>query len=106
MMINKDLLIIPGDNKIFLVNVNHYKLVREIEVNDSGFISSCCILNNNMLITGDTKTLRQWRLENDNLIPIYKKDNSHEGEIISLLNTGNGQIASGSRDKLIKIWSE
>ncbi len=106
MMINKDLLIIPGDNKLFLVNVNHYKLVREIDVNDSGFISSCCILNNNMLITGDKKALRQWRLENDNLIPIYKKDNSHEGEIISLLNTGNGQIASGSTDKLIKIWSE
>ena len=28
MMISKDLLLVPGDDKIFIVNVNHYKIVR------------------------------------------------------------------------------
>lgn len=54
-MISKDLLLIPRENKLFIVNINHYKLVREINVPDSGFISSCCMLNQTMLITGDYK---------------------------------------------------
>ena len=40
-----------------------------------------------MLITGDySKTLRQWRIEGDNLILVSKKENCHENKIISLLN--------------------
>ena len=105
LMLSKDLLLVPGDNKIFIVNVNHYKLVREINVQDSGFISSGCMLNQNMLITGDhSKSLKQWRIEGDNLILISKKDNVHEKEIICLLNIGNGHIVSGSYDSKIKIW--
>ena len=106
-MISKDLLLIPGENKLFIVNINHYNLVREINVPDSGFISSCCILNQTMLITGDyNKTLRQWRIEGDNLIQIYKKDNSHGSGILSLVNLGNKLIVSGSSDKLIKVWNQ
>ena len=106
-MISKDLLLIPGENKLFIVNINHYKLVREINVPDSGFISSCCMLNQTMLITGDyNKTLRQWRIEGDNLIQIYKKDNSHGDRILSLVTLGNKLIVSGSKDKLIKIWNQ
>ena len=106
-MIIKDLLLIPGENKLFIVNINHYNLVREINVPDSGFISSCCMLNQAMLITGDyNKTLRQWRIEGDNLIQIYKKDNSHGDQILSLVNLGNKLIVSGSSDKLIKVWNQ
>ena len=105
LMLSKDLLLVPGDNKIFIVNVNHYKLVREINVQDSGFISAGCMLNRNMLITGDhSKVLRQWRIEGDNLILISKKDNVHEKEITCLLKIGNGHIVSGSYDSKIKIW--
>ena len=105
LMISNDLLLVPGDDKIFIVNVNHFKMIRQIDIQGSGFISAGCLLNKNMLITGDhSKALRQWRIEGDNLILISKKENCHEDKIISLLNYGDGHIISGSEDKKIKFW--
>ena len=58
-----------------------------------------------MLLTGDeTKIIRQWKIEGDNLILISKKEKTHEHYINVLCNMGNGLIASGSEDKNIKIW--
>ena len=63
------------------------------------------MLNQNMLLTGDqAKIIRQWRIEDDNLILVSKKENAHDDYIYALLNLGNGHIASCSRDKTIKIW--
>ena len=58
-----------------------------------------------MLLTGDySETIRQWKIEGDNLILISKKEKTHDKDINVLLNMGNGFIASGSDDKTIKIW--
>ena len=58
-----------------------------------------------MLLTGDgEKTIRQWKIEGDNLILVSKKENAHDEKINVLLNLGNGFIASGSDDYSIKIW--
>ena len=63
------------------------------------------MLNENIIITGDNKsTIREWKIEGDNLILISKKEKAHNDGILTLLNIGNGYIASGSGDKLIKIW--
>ena len=103
-MMTKDLLIITGKNKISIINVNNYKL-RIINVPEAGCILGVCILNQNMLLTGDDQsTIRQWRIDDDNLILISKKEEAHDDNIIDLLNLGNGHIASGSWDKTIKIW--
>ena len=103
-MMTKDLLLITGENKISIINVNNYKL-RIINVPGAGCIFGVCILNQNMLLTGDAKgIIRQWRIEDDNLILISKKENVHDDLITGLLNLGNGHIASCSFDKTIKIW--
>ena len=103
-MMTKDLLLITGYNKISIINVNNYKL-RIINVPEAGFIYGVCILNQNMLLTGDSKgIIRQWRIEDDNLILISKKEKAHARAITELLYLGNGHIASGSDDKTIKIW--
>lgn len=103
-MISKDLLLITGENKISIINVNNYKL-RIINVPGSGYIRGLCILNQNMLLTGDLQgIIRQWRIEGDNLILISKKEKAHDDAITDLLNLGNGYIASCSDDKTIKIW--
>ena len=103
-MMTKDLLLITGENKISIINVNNYKL-RIINVPGAYCINGVCILNQNMLLTGDqSKMIRQWRIEGDNLILISKKENAHDDTIFSLLNLGNGHIASGSFDEIIKIW--
>ena len=63
------------------------------------------MLNKNMLLTGDQSyTLRQWKIEEDNLILVSKIEKAHDNYINVLLNMGNGFIASGSVDKTIKIW--
>ena len=59
----------------------------------------------NVLLTGDySKTIRQWKIEGDNLILKSQKEKAHEKKINVILNIGNGLIASGSSDKTIKIW--
>ena len=104
-MITKELLVIPGKNKISIINVHEYKLIRIIEVPNSSWIYGICMLNKNMLLTGDrSKVIRQWKIEGDNLILISKKESAHDGDINVLLNLGDGHIASGSDDKTIKIW--
>ena len=104
-MISKDLLFISGQNKISIININYYELIREIEVLNSAWIFGACMLNKNILLTGDGKgIIREWKIEEDNLILISKKENAHKECIFTLLNIGNGHIASGSFDKSIKIW--
>ena len=104
-MINKDLLLIPGQNQLSIININEYKLIRKIEVPNSNWIAGICFLNKNMILTGDySETLRQWKIEGDNLILISKKEKTHDSDINVLLNMGNGFIASASDDSTIRIW--
>ena len=82
--------------------------MKSIDVPNAGDIGSACILNRNrnMILTGDnSKTIRQWKIEGDNLIFISKKENAHDNDIRVLLNMKNGFIASGCCNKnCIKIW--
>jgi len=104
-MILKDLLFISECNKILIININYYELIREIEIPYSSWISGSCMLDKNLLFTGDGKgIIREWKIEEDNLILISKKENAHKDWILTLLNIGNGHIASSSADISIKIW--
>ena len=103
-MITKTILAIPGENIISFVNINKYILVKVINT-DSSWILGSCMINKNMLITGDRKyILKQWKIEGDNIILISQKENAHDGDINTLLNLGNGHIASGSDGGTVKIW--
>ena len=104
-MMTKDLLLATGENKLSIININLHNIIRTIDVSGSSSIYCACMLNENMLLTGDDKKIiRQWRIEDDNLILISKKEKAHDDAITDLLNLGNGHIASGSWDKTIKIW--
>ena len=104
-MISNNLLFISAQNKISIININYYELIREIEVPNSGLIHGACMLNKNILLTGDNKgIIREWKIEENNLILISKKENAHNYYINTLLNIGDGHIASGSTDSSIKIW--
>jgi len=104
-MINKDFLPIPGENKISIINVNKYKLERIIEINGSGWIYGICMLTENILITGDEKKkITEWRIEGDNLILISQKEEAHNNDINFIAKIENYSIASASSDMTIKIW--
>jgi len=103
-MINKDLLLIPGENKISIINVNKYNIVRIIDVNGSGWICGASLLNENILLTGDwNEIIRQWKIEGDNLILISQKEKVHNDDISYLIKIGNDKFASSSDDMTIKI---
>ena len=104
-MISKDLLLITGENKISIINVNSYNLIRIIEVDESFWIYSVCMLNKDIILTGDENgRIIQWKIENDNLKLISKKENAHNDWIFTLLKLGKGLILSGSCDNSVKIW--
>ena len=104
-LITKDLLIISGENKMSIVDVNKYKLVRVIEEPNAGHIRGFCKLNKTMFLVGDNNgIIRQWKIEGDNISLISKKEMVHTNGVCALLNMGEGHIASGSFDNTIKIW--
>ena len=105
LMISKDLLLITGLNKISIINVNSYNLIKTINVDNSGWINAVCMLNKDMILTGDdNKRIIQWKIENDNLKLISIKENAHDNSITTLSKLGNGLILSGSADESVKIW--
>jgi len=104
-MISRELLLIPGKNKISIINIKKYELIRIIDIPNSNSIAGVCMLNKNILFTGDQNgKIREWKIEGKNLILISIKEDAHNDFIYSLINIGDGHIASGSLDNLIKIW--
>ena len=53
----KDLLLITGENKLSIINVNSRSLVRTIDVPNSSSINMAYLLNKNMLITADNNKI-------------------------------------------------
>ena len=100
-MISKEILLIPGINKLSLININEYNIMKIIDIPNINSIIGIYMLNSTRDSNG---IIRQWKIEGDNLILISLKENAHNMEIISLISKGDGHIASGSRDNLIKIW--
>ena len=105
LMISKDLLLVTGNSVISIININSHNLIRTIDVPGSNYIYSACLLNKDTVLTSDyNKRIIQWKIEEDNLNLISKKENAHDGEIYTLLKLPNGLFLSGSRDKFVKIW--
>ena len=104
-MLNEVFLAVPGKDIITIINVNQYKIARIVKAVDSSWIMGSCILNKNLLFTGDRSyTIRQWKIEEDNLLLISKKEFAHKGDINTLVNLRDGHFASGSDGGTIKIW--
>ena len=102
-MISKDLLLITGKNKISIINVNSYNLIKIIEIENSGRIVAW-MLNKDMILTGDdNKRIIQWKIENDNLKLISIKENAHDNRIYTLLKLGNGLFFQEVMMNLLKF---
>ena len=85
--------------------MNSFSLKRKIRKDNSDWINVVCMLNKDIIITGDkNRRLIQWKIENDNLKLISQKENAHNSDIFTLANLGNGLVLSGSKDCSIIIW--
>jgi len=104
-MISKDLLLVTGKDKISIVNVNSYNLINVIEATGSDWVFAVCLLNKDIILTGDeNKRIIQWKIGNNNLKLISIKENAHDDYITTLSKLDDGLILSGSYDKSVKIW--
>ena len=105
LMLTRDLLLICRYNKITIMNVNTYTIVRNINVPDSDWISSVVRFTKDQIVTADeNKRIILWKIEGDNLRMITKNDKAHDGCIFSLTKLPNGTILSGGLDCSAKIW--
>ena len=105
LMLTKELLLICRYNKITVMNVYTYNIVRSIDVPDSDWISSVIRFNKDQIVTADeNKRIILWKIEGDNLRMITKNSTAHDGCIFSLTKLPNGTILTGGLDCSAKIW--
>ena len=104
-MISKDLLLAFGTEKLTIININYRGVIRTIDISGSSYFCSACLLNNNILLTGDNNhRIMQWKIEGDNLILISKKENAHDSGVYTLRKLENGLIISGDCEGVVKVW--
>ena len=104
-MISKDLLLAGNSDKILIINVNSHNIIRTINTSGSSDIYTICMINENQLLTGDSKhKIKQWKIEGDNLILISTKENAHNKEIYTILKIGDNHILTGDGSGEEKIW--
>ena len=71
-MISEDSLLITGEDKLYIINVNQYNLIRIINAPGSFRIYVSCILNKNIFLTGDyKKNIKQWRIEGNTVFDAF-----------------------------------
>ena len=105
LMMSDDLLLAAGENKLTIININSHSIIRNIDVSGSSWISSACLLTDDIILTADDNhRIIQWRIQHDNLELISKKENAHDSYIYVLKKIGNGLIMSGDGDGEVKIW--
>ena len=98
------ILLIGCDNKIAILKSTNYKLIKIIQDEDFGFISSICELDEDNYLIG-CEDGKLYVINVKTLKHTLVKRRAHEEDIICMSNIGNNTIISGSYDKSIKIWS-
>ena len=101
-MINERCLCVGGTNKITLIDVYNKNIVKEIEENG---VHYCLFkLNDNILLTGKDTDITQWKISENNLTFVCKKERAHQKAYIKEIIRFNDLIVSCSDDCSIKIW--
>lgn len=110
-MITKNLLLLAQLNSFFLINIDQYNIISQIEVKENNSYFTCLsLLNENMILTGDTEgAIKQWKIEGNEITLFSSKHIAHNGRIDNLLKLGKGLILSCGRDNycycgVFKIW--
>ena len=104
-MISKTLLLVGVKNSILIFDVNQHRQIKEIKSENSGFISSFLKLDERTLLSGDDKgQVKQWIINEDNLILENTKEKAHNGRINMIINNSESLIITCSNDYTINVW--
>ena len=101
-MINERCLCVGGKDKITLIDVYNKSIIREVQ--ETGAHLCLLKLNDNILLTGtNNNNITQWKINENNLTFVSKKEKAHQGYITEII-IYNDLIISCSDDKSIKVW--
>jgi len=104
-MISKIFLLVGVKNSILIFDIKQYRQIKEITCNNSDFISSFLKLDERTLLCGDDKgQVKQWIINEDNLILENTKEKAHNGRINMIINKSEGLIITCSCDNTINVW--
>ena len=105
-MISKIFLLVGVKNSILIFDVNQHRQIKEIKCDNSDYVSCFLKIDENTLLSGNSKgQLKQWIINEDNLILENTKGNTHDGTINMIINNSEGHIITCSSDNNIKVWN-
>ena len=101
--INDNEVAVGGDGKVYLIDINNYLILDEI---NSDCLNHCILkLSNNLFLIGDDNgTITQYKIENKKLIKESFKNKSHENGINSMTILNDMIISGAGYKNEIKIW--
>lgn len=98
-------LLVGATNSILIFDVNQHRQIREIKQDNSSCFTSFVKIDENTLLSSDCNgKIRQWIIDDDNLILKSSKENAHGGQIRMIRKNKDGLIITCSDDTTIKVW--
>ena len=108
-LIKEDILCVGCCNSkgFYLINISNHQLIKNIIGPKTIYSISrcfdglilCSIINEN-----GNNAIVKYKYENQDLKKIVEREKVHDDDIYTCVELNDGTIASGSRDKLIKLW--
>ena len=104
--LNDTYLLVGASNAILIFDVNQHKQIREIESKNSSVITSFLKLDEKSLLSVDCNgNIKQWIIDEDNLILEKEKNKAHDGQIRMIRKNKDGLIITCSDDTSVKVWN-
>ena len=98
-------LLVGASNAILIFDVNQHRQIREIKTENSNCITCVLKWGEKTLLSVDyIGNIKQWIINDDNLILQETKNKAHNGQIRMIRRNQEGLIITCSDDKSIKIW--
>ena len=105
-MISEKYLLVGANNSILIFDINQHRQIREIKSENSSCITSFLKINENCLLSVDCNgQIKQWIINDDNLILEKTKEKAHNGRIRMIRRNSEEHIITCSDDSSIKIWN-
>ena len=103
--LSETFLLVGAANSILIFDINQHRQIREIKQDNSNCFTSFLKIDEHTLLSSDcTGKIRQWIIDDDNLILKSTKEKAHGSQIRMIRRNQDGLIITCSDDATIKVW--
>ena len=105
-MLSTIYLLVGTSSSILIFDINQHRQIKEIKLDNSDWINSFLKIDESTLLSVDNNgKIRQWIINDDNLILECVKEKAHEGCIYMIRRNQDGLLITCSDDNSIKVWA-